>query len=131
MLFFKKLIRKKVFFFSTGFILGVFFSYLYPVLSASYKLAIHTETNLPLSEKKVVIVLGSGGIRGLAHIGVLEELEKNNIPISQIIGCSAGSLIGGFYAASKNLEYLKTIFFPLNRKDLVDFHLFPEKYLKS
>ena len=51
------------------------------------------------------MVLGSGGARGLAHIGVIHELEKRGITIASISGCSIGSLIGGVYAAGKLDEF--------------------------
>lgn len=47
---------------------------------------------------RVAVVLGSGGVRGMAHVGVLEELERAGIPIDLIVGCSAGSIVGAFYA---------------------------------
>ena len=47
------------------------------------------------------MVLGSGGARGLAHIGVIHELEDNGFEIRSISGCSIGALIGGIYAAGK------------------------------
>lgn len=47
---------------------------------------------------KVVLVLGAGGTKGIAHIGVLEALHKAKIRIDLIIGCSMGALIGAFYA---------------------------------
>ena len=50
------------------------------------------------------LALGSGGARGLAHIGVIKILEKNNIPIDYIAGTSAGSIVGSFYAKTKNIE---------------------------
>ena len=49
----------------------------------------------------VSLVLGSGGARGLAHIGVIHWLEENNFKIESISGCSMGALIGGVYAAGK------------------------------
>lgn len=49
----------------------------------------------------VSLVLGSGGARGLAHIGVIHELEKRGYKIRTITGCSVGSLIGGFHCAGK------------------------------
>src|SRR5210317_348588 len=52
-------------------------------------------------KKSVSLVLGSGGARGLAHIGVIKWLEENNYEIRSIAGCSIGSLIGGVYAAGK------------------------------
>ena len=51
--------------------------------------------------RTVSLVLGSGGARGLAHIGVIKYLEENNFQIKSISGCSIGSLIGGVYAAGK------------------------------
>ena len=47
----------------------------------------------------VALVLSGGGARGIAHIGVLEEIERLGIPVDKIYGTSMGSLIGGFYAA--------------------------------
>ena len=49
--------------------------------------------------KKVGLALGGGGVRGLAHIGVLNVLEQEGIAIDLIVGTSAGALIGGAYAA--------------------------------
>jgi NTE family protein len=55
--------------------------------------------------KTVSLVLGSGGARGLAHIGVIRWLEENNFKIESITGCSIGAVIGGVYAAGKLDEY--------------------------
>lgn len=60
----------------------------------------------------VSLVLGSGGARGLAHVGVIKYLEDNNYEIKSISGCSIGALIGGFYAAGKldaYVEWLQSI----------------------
>jgi len=46
------------------------------------------------SRKKVGLALGSGAARGLAHIGVLEVLEREGIPVDMIAGASAGALVG-------------------------------------
>lgn len=51
--------------------------------------------------KRVSLVLGSGGARGYAHIGVIDELLARGYEISAIAGCSMGALVGGFYAAGK------------------------------
>jgi len=62
--------------------------------------------------KDIALVLSSGGARGLAHIGVIEELEAMGYNITSIAGCSMGALIGGFYAAGKLeafREWMKTI----------------------
>ncbi|MFZ0945495.1 MAG: patatin-like phospholipase family protein [Syntrophobacteraceae bacterium] len=55
--------------------------------------------------KTVSLVLGSGGARGLAHIGVIHWLEENDYKIQSIAGSSIGALIGGIYAAGKLGEY--------------------------
>lgn len=55
--------------------------------------------------KRISLVLGSGGARGLAHIGVIRELEKRGYKIEAIAGCSMGALIGGLYARGKMEEY--------------------------
>jgi NTE family protein len=55
--------------------------------------------------KTASLVLGSGGARGLAHIGVIHWLEENDFKIKSIVGCSIGALIGGIYAAGKLDEY--------------------------
>lgn len=55
-------------------------------------------------EKKVALVLGSGGARGLAHIGAIEALEERGYTISSIAGCSMGSIIAGMYAAGQLKE---------------------------
>ncbi len=56
-------------------------------------------------KKKISLVLGSGGARGLAHIGVIRWLEENDYSIESISGSSIGALIGGVYAAGKLNEF--------------------------
>lgn len=55
--------------------------------------------------KTVSLVLGSGGARGLAHIGVIKWLEENGFQIKSISGSSMGALVGGIYAAGKLDEF--------------------------
>ncbi|MCK9491527.1 MAG: patatin-like phospholipase family protein [Sulfurimonas sp.] len=62
-----------------------------------------------MSKKSISLVLGSGGARGLAHIGVIRWLEENDFEIKSISGCSMGALIGGFYAAGKLDNYVEWI----------------------
>lgn len=70
----------------------------------------------------VSLVLGSGGARGLAHIGVIRWLEENDYEIKSISGCSIGSLIGGVYAAGKldQLEEWMLSIDKLNIANLLD-----------
>ncbi len=64
---------------------------------------------------KIGLALGSGGAKGLAHIGVLKTLEENNIPIDYIVGSSIGSLIGAHYAAHRNTKKLEELILGFNR----------------
>lgn len=54
-----------------------------------------------MTKKKISLVLGSGGARGITHIGIIKWLEEHNYEITSISGCSMGALIGGFYAAGR------------------------------
>ncbi|HWY80098.1 MAG TPA: patatin-like phospholipase family protein [Candidatus Sulfotelmatobacter sp.] len=65
---------------------------------------------------KIGLALGSGGAKGLAHIGVLKSLEKHNIPINYIAASSIGSLIGAHYARYQNVKKLEEIVFNFDRK---------------
>ena len=56
-------------------------------------------------KQKVALVLGSGGARGTAHIGVIRELEEQGFEITSVSGTSMGALVGGVYAAGKLDEY--------------------------
>jgi NTE family protein len=56
-------------------------------------------------KKTVSLVLGSGGARGMVHVGIIRWLEENNYEIKSISGCSIGAMVGGFYAAGKLEEY--------------------------
>lgn len=61
----------------------------------------------PAKKLKVGLALGGGSARGLAHIGVLEVLEKEKIPIDMIAGTSAGALIGALYARGSSAGEIK------------------------
>ncbi len=59
------------------------------------------------TKKKIGLALGGGYARGLAHIGVLEVLEREGIPIDLIAGTSIGSLVGALYAREKDATLVK------------------------
>lgn len=58
-----------------------------------------------MTAKTVSLVLGSGGARGLAHIGIIEYLEEQGFAIRSIAGSSMGALVGGVYAAGELKAY--------------------------
>ncbi|MDZ7805942.1 MAG: patatin-like phospholipase family protein [Gracilimonas sp.] len=83
--------------------------------------------------KKVHLVLGSGGARGIAHIAVIEELEKAGYEIVEVIGCSMGAVVGGIYAAGHLKDYKEWIL-SLNKKgvfDLLDFTFTKQGFVKG
>ena len=63
---------------------------------------------------KIGLVLSGGGARGLAHVGVLKELEAARIPIDFIAGTSMGSIIGGLYAAGMTTTELEKRILAMN-----------------
>lgn len=63
-----------------------------------------------MKNKDVALVLSSGGPRGWAYIGAIEELESRGYNITSIAGTSIGSLIGGIYAAGKLAEVKEWLF---------------------
>ncbi len=85
------------------------------------------------NKKKIQLVLGSGGARGIAHMAVIDGLEKNGYEIIEVIGCSMGAVVGGMYAAGHHAKY-KQWMFSLNRSevlDLLDFTFTKTGFLKG
>lgn len=72
------------------------------------------------TEKRVGVALGSGGMRGMAHIGVLQVLEEAGIPIDLISGASVGAFFGAAYAAEMDLYALADYAQYLGRRDVLD-----------
>ena len=66
----------------------------------------------------VALVLGSGGARGYAHIGVLEVLEQQGIRPDFIVGTSAGSIVGAIYASGKSAAEMREIALKLKANDV-------------
>jgi len=84
-------------------------------------------------KQKVALVLSSGGSKGLAHIGIINELEKQGFEISSVSGSSIGSVIGGLCAMDKLPEYTEWVK-TLNKRivwDLMDFTLSSNGLIKG
>jgi len=73
-----------------------------------------------LSRKTVSLVLGSGSSRGWAHIGAIEALEEEKIPIDHVVGCSIGSYVGAIYA-SGGLKKLKEFVLKMDGKKVFSY----------
>ncbi|MCI0381505.1 MAG: patatin-like phospholipase family protein [Chlamydiae bacterium] len=84
----------------------------------------HVVSSIEQKPIRLALVLGAGGAKGMAHVGVLAVLEEAKIPIDLIVGCSAGSLVGALYAKSQSAEEIKKELVKLKRGDLIDFNLF-------
>ena len=84
-------------------------------------------------KQKVALVLSGGGARGIAHIGVIEELESRGYEITSIAGTSIGSVVGGIYASGK-LDVLKKWLFTLDKLkvlNMVDFSFSKQGLVKG
>ncbi|MBN1118520.1 MAG: patatin-like phospholipase family protein [Bacteroidales bacterium] len=84
-------------------------------------------------KKRVALVLSGGSARGIAHIGAIEELERNGFEIKSIAGTSMGALVGGVYGLGK-LEEFKNWLFTLDKFkvfSLVDFTLSAQGLIKG
>jgi NTE family protein len=71
-----------------------------------------------MKNRTVSLVLGSGGARGHAHLGVIKALEELNLDVRNIAGTSMGAVVGGVYAADK-LDSYKDWAFGLRKRDVV------------
>jgi len=71
-----------------------------------------------MGNKTISLVLGSGGARGMAHIGVIRCLQEQGYTIRYISGTSIGALVGGIYAAGKLDEYANWVL-ELDRTDIL------------
>lgn len=75
--------------------------------------------------KKLALALGSGGARGVAHVGFLQALEEENIPIYAICGASMGSVVGACYASGMQAEEIRAVLKDIRPRKLVDLSLLP------
>jgi NTE family protein len=91
------------------------------------------ELKVVVKEKlKVGLALGGGGARGLAHIGVLKVLKRENIPIDLIVGTSMGAIIGAAYALKKDISTLEKIVAKYSKIGVFNINLsFSEKEKKD
>ena len=71
--------------------------------------ALLTTTHAMAERPRIGLVLGGGGARGAAHIGVLQELERQRVPIDAIAGTSMGAIVGGLYASGRSADELEEI----------------------
>lgn len=80
-----------------------------PLLAAGQSRASPVPQPEASGSPRIGLVLGGGGARGFAHVGVLQVLEENRIPVHAIAGTSMGAVVGSLYAQGKSAAELKTI----------------------
>ncbi len=104
---------------SAIFLLPILLSGCYSLDFTHHEKCIHPE--LPKYKGiKTALVLGGGGVKGMAHVAILEELNAAGIKPDLIVGCSAGAIIGAFYADGVDLKDLKEDLLEQTRSDLLD-----------
>lgn len=74
-----------------------------------------------ISNPGIGLALSGGAARGLAHIAVLDVLEKDDIPVRAIAGTSAGSVVGALYAAGMPLVEIKRVLLHAKWRDILSF----------
>jgi NTE family protein len=74
----------------------------------------------PEGKPRTALVLGSGGPRGFAHVGVLKAIESNQIEPALIVGASAGAIVGALYAANIRAPRIESLALNLGVREVVD-----------
>ena len=73
-----------------------------------------------MTKKRIGLALGAGSTKGFAHIGVLQVLQENRIPIDMIAGSSMGSIIGSFYVVGCDMYMLEKYLMTLDLRKYLD-----------
>jgi len=84
-----------------------------------------------MNRKKIGVALGGGAARGLAHIGVLQVLLENKIPIDYMSGCSAGAIIGALYCTGSDMYLLEKVLSNMNERSILDFTIPKKGFIKG
>lgn len=71
----------------------------------------------------IAVALGGGGALGFAHIGVLDVLKENNIPMDIVVGTSMGAVVGAFWCNGASADSLEKFASTIKTRQLVDLHL--------
>jgi NTE family protein len=80
-----------------------------------------------IAQPDVALVLGGGGARGMAHVGVIKVLAKAGVPINLIVGTSAGSIVGAIYADQGSAKQVISTFKHIGFWDIADINNFPTR----
>ena len=84
-----------------------------------------------LEAPRVALVLGGGGAKGFAHVGVIKALEQNGITPTIVVGTSVGSLVGSLYASGINPNRLEQLALTTADNELLDFTLSSQGFIEG
>ena len=84
-----------------------------------------------LSRPLIAVALGSGGPRGLTHLGVLKALEANGVVPDLIVGTSSGALVGSIYASGLPLAEIESMAMDLQPTEVLDFSYSDRGYIRG
>lgn len=91
------------------------------ICTQSLVFADEPESSVPEIERPVVaVVLGGGGGHAVAHLGALQELERQNVLIDLIVGTGIGGVIGGLYSSGMTLAEIQDFLFDTDWQDVFD-----------
>lgn len=79
-----------------------------------------------IATPRVGVVLGGGAARGFSHIGLIQALEENGVPIDLLVGTSMGSIVSSLYAAGYSVENMRHIVTTLDTAQLMDLTIPPK-----
>ena len=101
-------------------------------ITACQSLTPIAETITPANNQpKVALVLGGGGAKGFAHIGVIKALEANGIKPTLVVGTSVGSLVGSLYASGYTAKALERLALTTTDSELTDFTLSNQGFIEG
>lgn len=87
--------------------------------------------SVPPAAPQLALVLGGGGAKGFAHIGVLKVLEQHGIKPDLIVGTSMGAVVGSLYASGKSATQLEQIALNVRDDELLDFTLSKQGFIEG
>lgn len=75
------------------------------------------------SRPRTILVLGGGGMRGFAHIGVVRAIERLGLVVDEVVGTSMGAVMGGLYAAGRDSFEIEEVATEISVKDYLKLNL--------
>lgn len=85
----------------------------------------------PSNQPKIALVLGGGGAKGFAHVGVIKVLEENGVKPTLVVGTSVGSLVGSLYASGYTAAQLEQLALTTTDSELTDFILSNQGFIEG